>query len=418
MPSWSASGLEVCPGATRRARHATGPRCRRPVRRRRPNPRGQRPHAREVGAGESGARPVRAGGVHLCRQRAGQLEQRLIRSGQLVASGLDCRLHGGRMELHVSPRTWWFELGERFGRPGRSARAMARIFRHSAYPQPRPSAGTPRAEGKPERGHHRGLRQLMPVPQARRWPAPRSGCLRLPHVHARCRRPARARRQRPRGCAPRGWCRRAVCPWRRVAACRTCGGARAPRAGGGTGCRERMAARPGSAASGRGCSWWQQVPPDTCLIVGVDSGHESDAGRSDDADRPTAAIQRVPAGRLVQVTQQQHATASVLDDRGNTRKHGADVPVPVRVCPAGQVGHQHVDDQEPRPVTANGVRDDLDVGQSHRPLPQVAVVVAEREAGQRMDASRVSTGRVEPGSDGVCQPVLGRHDHHIAERAR
>jgi hypothetical protein len=153
------------------------------------------------------------------------------------------------------------------------------------------------------------------------------------------------------------------------------------------------------------------------VVVGIGGGQHRGPGGPDDADAAATSVQRVAAGGLVEVPQQQDAAGGAFGQRCQLGQHTADVLVPVGVDLARQVRHQHVDDDERGADRDDGPLDIPHVGEGHGSGSVLPVVVGVPDRGQRVHPAGVGAGRVEPRPDRVGQAVLGRQHDDVPGRA-
>ena len=80
----------------------------------------------------------------------------------------------------------------------------------------------------------------------------------------------------------------------------------------------------------------------------------------------------------------------------------------------GQVGHQHVDDQEACSGLHHQLVQLVHVGQRRRTeVPLAGLLIDDGDALDGVHPGAVGAGRVQAGPDGVSQPVLGGEQDHV-----
>ena len=141
------------------------------------------------------------------------------------------------------------------------------------------------------------------------------------------------------------------------------------------------------------------------LVVGVGGQHETRAGRADDSNRASAAIERVRARGLVQVPDHHDGRAGALGEGAQERQGAPHVLIAVRVHVGRQVGHQRVHDHELCLHFLNSALHRHQVLGADRGIAPLAVAVLDLHRG---DALHVRARRIEAGPDHARKIVFGR----------
>jgi hypothetical protein len=115
------------------------------------------------------------------------------------------------------------------------------------------------------------------------------------------------------------------------------------------------------------------------------------------------------------VAYEDHRAFRALCHRGELVKHAAHVLVAMAVNFAGQIRHEHVDDDETDIFFADELLYDVDIAwQRRRDLTLVPVVVEHGDIGECVDLGSVGASRCESRSDCVGKPIFGRQQEDVS----
>jgi hypothetical protein len=150
-------------------------------------------------------------------------------------------------------------------------------------------------------------------------------------------------------------------------------------------------------------------------VVGIGGEEESGAGGTDDADAAETAVERVGAGRLVEMADDDDGGTGALGGGFQLAQGVADVLIDAGADAGGEKGDEGVEDDEGGIDAGDeGVED----GEVAREGEGAAGVGAIGDSDEEDDALGIAAGGIDAGADGVVDVVFGGEEEDATRRSR